>query len=500
MVQDHRPILQVREIHKVFPGTKALSNVSMEFHAGEVHAVVGENGAGKSTLMNILSGVFPPTEGQIILEGEEVRFQSPRQAQEKGIAIVHQELSLCPHLTVGENMFIGRLPRSRLGFVDRNKLREDAKKMLEAFKADIDPDDLAGDLSISEQQVVEIAKALTMDCKVLILDEPTSAITESEANNLFEVIRELRGKGICIIYISHRIKEIFSISDRISVLRDGHYIGTYHTEEMTPDRVVQLMVGRELKNIYPPKSTRGKKEILRVENLSREGVFHQIRFTLYEKEVLGIFGLVGAGRTEMSRALCGIDPKDSGQVWLDGKPVAIDSVSQAIQQGIVYLTEDRKNQGLFLDLSVKRNIVSSNLQAVSSGLFIDPVKEKKMAEHFSEKLNVKTPSLDQSIGSLSGGNQQKAMIAKWLSTHPKVLLLDEPTRGIDVGAKSEIYKMLRELADDGKGIIVISSELPEVIGICDRVLVMHQGRIVGEVSGERINEEEIIRLASGIVA
>lgn len=500
MVKENRLILQVKDIHKVFPGTKALSKVSLEFYAGEVHAVVGENGAGKSTLMNILSGVFPPTEGQILLEGEEVQFQNPRQARERGIAIVHQELSLCPHLTVGENMFIGRLPKSKLGLIDRNKLREEAKGVLRRFKADIDPDDLVGDLSISEQQVAEIAKALTMDCKVLILDEPTSAITESEANNLFQVIDELRANGISIIYISHRIKEIFMISDRISILRDGRYIGTYRAEEVTSDQVVQLMVGRELKNIYPPKSTGGKKEILRVENLSREGVFHQIRFTLYEKEVLGIFGLMGAGRTEMSRALCGIDHKDSGQVWLNGEPVVIDSVNQAKRQGIVYLTEDRKTQGLFLDFSVKRNIVSSNLQAVSSGLFIDPVREKEVAKHFSEKLNVKTPSLDQSIGSLSGGNQQKAMIAKWLSTNPKVLIMDEPTRGIDVGAKSEIYKMLRGLADEGKGIIVISSELPEVIGMCDRVLVMHQGRIVGEVSGEEINEEKIIRMASGIVA
>lgn len=497
MLNNH-PILQVKEIHKEFPGTKALSNVSLEFYKGEVHAVMGENGAGKSTLMNILSGVFPPTEGQIILEGKTVQFQNPRQAQEMGIAIVHQELSLCPHLTVGENMFIGRLPKSSLGFIDRKKLREDTKRALENFKADIDPDDLVGNLSISEQQVVEIAKALTMDCKILILDEPTSAITETEANRLFEVIEKLKANGISIIYISHKFKEIFMISNRISVLRDGHYIGTYRTEEVTSDQVVQLMVGRELKNIYPPKSTPGKEEILRVENLSRKGAFYQIRFSLYEKEVLGIFGLMGAGRTEMSRALCGIDPKDSGQVWLNGKPVAIDSVNQAKQQGIVYLTEDRKAQGLFLEMSIKRNIVSSNLKTVCTGLFIDPVKENEVATRFSTMLNVKTPSVDQTIGSLSGGNQQKAMIAKWLSTNPKVMIMDEPTRGIDVGAKSEIYKLLRGFADEGRGVIVISSELPEIIGLCDRVLVMHQGKIVGEVTGERMNEEEIMRLASGI--
>lgn len=500
MPKDNQPVLRVKGIDKVFPGTKALSDVSMEFYKGKVHAIVGENGAGKSTLMNILSGVFPPTKGQIFLEGQEVKFQNPRQAQEMGIAIVHQELSLCPHLSVSENIFIGRLPKSKWGFIDRKKLREDASKILSNFKAEIDPEDLAGNLSVSEQQIVEIAKALTMDCKVLILDEPTSALTESEANNLFELIAELKDKGISIIYISHKLKEIFMISDHISVLRDGHYIGTYPAKEVTPDQVVQYMVGRELKNIYPPKSTPGKKEILRVKNLSKSGVFNQISFSLYEKEILGIFGLIGAGRTEMSRALCGIDPKDSGEVWLNGNPIVMDTINQAKQHGVVYLTEDRKTQGLFLDMSIKRNIVSSNLQAVSSGLFIDPDKEKNTATHFSKMLNVKTRDINQHVVSLSGGNQQKTMIAKWLSLNPKVIIMDEPTRGIDVGAKSEIYKLLRRFVNEGRGVIVISSELPEVIGLCDRVLVMHHGRIVGQVTDEQINEEEIIRLASGIGA
>jgi ribose transport system ATP-binding protein len=494
------PVLRVKGIDKVFPGTKALSNVSMEFHHGEVHAIVGENGAGKSTLMNILSGVFPPTKGQIFLEGKEVQFQNPRQAREMGIAIVHQEFSLCPHLTVSENIFIGRLPKSKLGWIDRKKLKEEARKILNHFNTNIDPEDLAGNLSVSEQQIVEIAKSLTMNCKVLILDEPTSALTESEASSLFEWIRELKKQGISIIYISHKLKEIFMISDKISILRDGHYIGTYQTDEVTSDRVVQFMVGRELKKIYPSKSTPGRKEILRVKNLSSRGFFNNISFSLFENEILGIFGLIGAGRTEMSRSLCGIDPKDTGKVWMNEKPVVINTINQAKQHGIVYLTEDRKTQGLFLDMSVRRNIVSSHLQAVTSGLFIDPHKEKNIARHFSKVLNIKTNDVDQTVSSLSGGNQQKTMIAKWLSLNPTVIVMDEPTRGIDVGAKAEIYNLLRRFVREGRGVIVISSELPEVIGLCDRVLVMHHGEIAGQVTGEQINEEKIIRLASGIGA
>lgn len=493
-----KPILEVKGIHKQFPGTKALSNVSLTIHKGQVHTLMGENGAGKSTLMNILSGVFSPTEGEIILDGQTVKFQNPKHAREMGISIVHQELSLCPHLTVAENMFMGRLPKTKLGFMDKKRLRKETQKALSQFKSDISPDDLVSELSISEQQVVEIAKALTLDCKVLILDEPTSAITETEAASLFEVIANLKMKGIAIIYISHKFKEIFMISDCLSILRDGHYIGTYSTDEVTSDKVVQLMVGRELQNIYPPKSVPGEKQLLRVENLSKKGLFEGISFSLNQKEVIGIFGLMGSGRTESMRALCGIDPKSSGQFWLNKEPITMNNINQAKNHGVVYLTEDRKSQGLFLEMSITRNIVSSDLGSVSSGMFMEVKKENDISERYSKLLNVKTPSVNQKIGSLSGGNQQKAMIAKWLWTNPKVMIMDEPTRGIDVGAKSEIYRLLREFADEGKGVIVISSELPEIIGVCDRVLVMHQGRIVGEVAGEQMNEQEIMKLASGI--
>nr|WP_272899233.1 sugar ABC transporter ATP-binding protein [Caldalkalibacillus salinus] len=475
-----------------------MTDVNLDIYAGEVHALMGENGAGKSTLMNILSGVFPPSEGQILLEGREITLENPKDAQEKGIAIVHQELSLCPDLSVSENIYMGRMPVNQFGIVNQRKLYQQTKELLAMFKTKIDPSTPIGELSVSEQQVVEIAKALSFDCKVLILDEPTSAITESEANRLFEVMLSLKQKGIALVYISHKFNEIFSIADRISVLRDGHDVGSDVTPNLTPDKVVSMMVGRELTDTYPDKVGATEKELLRVEKLEKEGVFHDIQFSLYQNEILGIFGLMGAGRTEMVRALCGIDDKDDSQVWINEKQVDIHNINEAKKHGLVYLTEDRKSQGLFLDMTIKGNIISADLNAVSAKGFIQRQRESQRAQEYAHMLNVKMQSVNQDIGSLSGGNQQKALIGKWLSIQPQILILDEPTRGIDVGAKAEIYKLLRSLSTEGKGVMVISSELPEIIGLCDRVLVMHEGAIVGEVQKDGLNEKDIMTLASGI--
>jgi ribose transport system ATP-binding protein len=499
MGHSHNPVLRIEGIHKEFPGTKALTDVSIDFYAGEVHTIMGENGAGKSTLMNILSGVFPPTEGKIYLEGQPITLQNPRHARDMGISIVHQELSLCPHLTVSENMFIGRLPKTSRGLIDRKKLFQETRDRLKLFHSDIHPDDIVGELSVSQQQIIEISKALTSHCKVLILDEPTSAMTEQEAAHLFDIIADLKKQGIAILYISHKFKEIFEISNKISILRDGHFIGTYPRKDLLPDQVVNLMVGRDIKQIYPEKNPDIGPTIFRVENATKKGVFHQIHFQLHQGEVLGIFGLMGAGRTELARSLCGIDEMDSGQIWIEQEKVKLKTVNDAIQKGLVYLSEDRKTEGLFMDRSIKQNIVAANLKAIADRVFVNAAKEEKLAQSFSSLLKVRYSHLDQKIHGLSGGNQQKVMIAKWLSLSPKIMIMDEPTRGIDVGAKAEIYQLLRSFANEGKGVIVISSELPEIIGVCDRILVMHQGEILGELTENQMTEEEIMKYASGIV-
>ncbi len=490
-------LLEVKNITKVFPGTTALSNVRLEVRQGEVHALCGENGAGKSTLMNIIGGVFPPTSGEIFFDGKRIAPKSPKEAQDIGIGFVHQELSLCPHLSAAENIYMGRLP-IKGGIIDAKKLYEDADAVLSQLNAGFKSSVLVSELTVSEQQLVEIAKSVSLNCKLLILDEPTSSLTDKETTRLFELVKELREKGISMLYISHRMAEIFEICDRVSVFKDGTYVTTMNTSEINSDDIIKAMVGRELGTLYPPKSSKIEDEnpILTVQNISGS-LFHNISFNLRRGEILGFAGLVGAGRSEVMRGLCAIDGVPDGKITLNGKDQKFKTYRDAISAGICYLTEDRKTQGLFLEMSIRQNMSSANLDGVSSGMWLDRKKENKMVGEYVKQLAIKIPGVEYSISSLSGGNQQKCLVGKWLSLNPKVIIMDEPTRGIDVGAKSEIHNLLRKLAEEGVGVIVVSSELPEVIGVSDRVAVMHEGELAGFLEGDNVSEENIMKLASG---
>ena len=490
-------LLEARAITKRFPGTVALDGAQLQLEAGEMHAVVGENGAGKSTLMKIVSGVYQADAGSLYLQGRPIAPANPRAALDLGIAIVHQELSVVPDLTVAENIFPGRLPTNRLGFVRFGDLFERARRILADLQVDINPRALVGTLSIANQQLVEIAKALSLQCQVLILDEPTSALTEREAEVLFGLLARLKASGVGILYISHKLSEIFAHADRVTVLRDGQYIGTRRIAETTPDEIIRMMVGRELGDFYPPRARARGRPLLEVRDLALPGSAARCSFTLYAGEVLGISGLIGSGRTELARAIFGADLRAGGQILLDGQPLSVHSPAQAIAGGLGYLPEDRKQAGLFLDMAIKLNIAATNLRAVTRGGFVSPALERDLAEQYVRQLNISTPSIDQEVRRLSGGNQQKALVAKWLAIKPRVLIVDEPTRGIDVGAKREIHYLLRELANQEVGVVMISSELPEILGMSDRVLVMHGGAIVAELDGQTATEEQIMLYASG---
>jgi ribose transport system ATP-binding protein len=493
-------VLEVKGIDKSFPGTKALSKVNFQLRKGEIHAVVGENGAGKSTLMNVIDGVYTPDAGEIYINGHKVHIKDPLTAQKMGIGFVHQEIALCPDVTVAENLYMASINASKALLVNYKELYAKTAQALESLHY-VDPHKKVGELSISNQQVVEIAKALTLDCRILILDEPTAVLTESETEALFQIMRKLRDQGISIIYISHRMAEVFGQCDRVSVLRDGHYIGTYNVAQTTSTEVVNMMVGREIGDLYPAKAGRpgGTPEVLlQVRDFSNEGRFQDVSFELFEGEILGFSGLVGAGRSELAKAICGLYPKKTGEVIFKGSRLNLRNYDDAIQQGIVYLTEDRKTEGLFLEMPINSNISAMNLKQVSSRGLIDGKLIQTLTRRLADKLNIKCHALTQLVSSLSGGNQQKVLIAKLLSVNPAIIIMDEPTRGIDVGAKSEIHRLLRELANQGIGVIMISSELPEVIGMCDRVLVMHEGRQCDIISGDQITEERIIHLASGM--
>ncbi|NLE26170.1 MAG: sugar ABC transporter ATP-binding protein [Clostridiaceae bacterium] len=490
-------ILKVEGISKSFPGTKALSEVRIDVHAGEVHALVGENGAGKSTLMNIISGVFPPDEGKICFMGKDVIFGSPREAQNAGIGFVHQELALCQHISVAENLYMDNLPVKFMGIVDWKRLYKNTKRNLEPFKCDINPNDLIKTLNVGEQQIVEIAKSLSLNCKLLILDEPTSSLSETETQTLFRIIKQLKERGLGILYISHRMAEIFEVCDRVTVFRDGKFINTFNITETNPHQIVSCMVGRNLDNLYPHKSKNIGPVMLEVKGLTKKGVFRDINFSLRKGEILGITGLIGAGRTEVARAICAIDSKDEGEVYLEEKKVVFKDYGDAIKHGVCYLTEDRKHQGIFYNMNIKDNINAANVDGISNNLIVTQDRENELASEYVKKLNIKIVDLKQKMSSLSGGNQQKAMLARWLSVNPRLIFMDEPTRGIDVGAKSEIHNMLRDLANEGIGIVLISSELPEIIGMCDRVIVMHEGQVSGEVESEELSEKKLILLASG---
>lgn len=493
-------VLRVQNICKAFPGTQALSDVSFDLRKGEVHALVGENGAGKSTMMNIISGVLTADSGEILLYDKVIKQTTPKEAQEAGIGFVHQELATCTDLTVAENVFMGRLDkfRNKIGLVDYKKLRRRTSEYLKLFNSKINPAAKVGDLKVADQQIIEIVKSLSLDCKIFILDEPTSSLTEAETNKLFKIINGLKQKGISILYISHRLEEIFKLCDRVTILRDGHYIDTLDVKTTTAEEIVKNMVGRTITSFYPNKSNKIEEAIIEAEGLTISNIFENVSFTLQKGEILGFSGLVGAGRTEVMRGLCGLYKLESGNVILHGKKLNIKSYSDAIDQGIVYLTEDRKLRGLFLNLSVKKNISASTLKKVSNKLLISNRQEVGYSNEYVKKLGIKVPDVEYKVNNLSGGNQQKVMIAKWLAADPKVFILDEPTRGIDVGAKLEIHNMLRDLANQGIGIIIVSSELPEILGMCDRVIVMHEGRVTGEVTDKEISEEKIITLASSL--
>ena len=490
-----KALLELKGITKYFPGTKALTNVDLELYRGEVHGLIGENGAGKSTLMNIIGGVLQATEGEMYFEGELQDIRSPHDAFDIGIGFVHQELSLCPHISVAENIFMGRMPRNKLNLIDYKQMRRECQALLAMFKTRFAPKTIVGDLNVAEQQIVEIVKAISFDCKLLILDEPTSSLTEIETEELFSIINMLRKKGVCILYVSHRLSEIFRICDKVTVLRDGEHKGNDKIDNIDTDRLIYMMVGRKINQLYPPRALEKGEEIFRVEGFTSEEQFKDLGFSLYRNEILGFCGLVGAGRTELMRAICGIDKSDNGHVYINNKKVAIKKYKNAIDLGLVYLTEDRKTEGLFLEFSIKRNIVSSILQKIKKAFFVDVKQEQEISESFSKRIQVKANSVNSLCNSLSGGNQQKVLFAKGLACAPKVLIVDEPTRGIDVNAKYEIYKILRELCSQGIGIIIITSDLPEAIGMSDRVVVMHEGEITGIVEGKEINEETIMRFA-----
>ena len=489
-------VLEAVGITKQFPGTRALDNVHLELYAGEVHAVMGENGAGKSTLMKILAGINTADAGEIRFEERIVAPATPLEALMLGIAIVHQELSLVPTLTVAENIFPGRLPTNGLGMVRYGELFRQAETVLQKLNVALDPRTVVEKLSVANQQLVEITKALSLNCKVLILDEPTSALTDSEANTLLLFLRRLAAEGVGILYISHKIKEVFAVADRVTVLRDGKYVGTETIHEIKPDRVIRMMVGRELGDLYPPKSETIGEPLFEVRDIRLHGSPVRNSFILRKGEVLGIAGLLGSGRSELARAISGVDPRAEGELILNGHPITVNSSRQAIQHGLGYLPEDRKAAGLFLEMSLKLNIESAVVGDVSRGGFLAPVRERTLAERYVHQLNISTPSIEQEVRRLSGGNQQKTLVAKWLAIQPKVLIVDEPTRGIDVGAKKEIYFLLRRLADNGVGVIMISSELPEILGMSDRILVMHEDEIVAEYLATKATEENIIHSAS----
>ncbi|MBY3560321.1 sugar ABC transporter ATP-binding protein [Rhizobium laguerreae] len=495
------PVLEIRNVSKHFGAVKALTEVSFSLERGEVHALCGENGAGKSTLMNIIAGVLQPTEGDVLVDGVPVKVTSPAVAQALGLGLVHQEIALCPDATVAENMFMAATNRRRSPFMNYNRLERDAQVVMNRL-APIDVRRKVGDLSISSQQLVEIAKALTLDCRVLIFDEPTAALTESETQILFAIIRDLKAQGISIIYISHRMAEIFSLCDRVTVFRDGRYVSTEKVADVTPDDVVRRMVGREITQLYPEKQAPAERTdeiILSVRDLGDGSRFTDVNFDLRKGEILGVGGLIGSGRTEIAEGICGLRLVTDGEVQLHGQRLRARSYAQAAQAGVVYLSEDRKGSGIFLDLSIAQNIAVLDLKSLTGPLgLLNSKAEADRAHNLVRRLGVRMGGIDMPVSSLSGGNQQKVAIAKQLAVNPKVILMDEPTRGIDVGAKSEIHRLLRDLARSGIGIVVISSELPELLGLCDRVLVIHEGTVAGEVEGEAMTEEAIMRLASGI--
>ncbi len=490
-------LIEVDRVRKEFPGVLALNDVSFKLKRGTVHALMGENGAGKSTLMKILAGIYHPDSGEIRLNGEKVRLQSPLDALENGIAMIHQELNLMNFMTVAENIWIRREPKNRFGLIDHAEMRRKTEALFQRLNIAIDPEVEVRHLSVANRQMVEIAKAVSYDSDILIMDEPTSALTEREVEHLFEIINDLRSHGIGIIYITHKMNELFRIADEVSVFRDGRYIGTHASSDVTRDDIIRMMVGREITQMFPKEDVPIGDVVLSVKNLRLAGVFHDVSFDVRAGEILGLAGLVGSGRSNVAETLFGVTPATSGSIAINGRPITINSPNTAIRNGMAFLTEDRKETGCFLVLGVQENMQVAVLQEqfVHGGI----VSERELGDacaSMSEKLRVKTPSMFERVENLSGGNQQKVLIGRWLLTNPKILILDEPTRGIDVGAKAEIHRLVTQLARQGVAVIMISSEMPEVLGMSDRIMVMHEGHVTGFLTRAEADQVKIMELAA----
>lgn len=493
------PFLEMRKIGKRFPGVQALNDVSFDVRPGETHVLLGENGAGKSTLIKVLSGAFPPDSGDILLDGQPVRIRTPHDAQVLGISTIYQEFNLAPDMSVADNVFLGREPMwsGALGIVDRKKLVEQTRRLLESLNTEIAPETVVSELGVAQQQMVEIAKALSFEARIIVMDEPTAVLTSREIDSLFETIEEIKRRGVAIIYISHRLGEVKAIGDRATILRDGACMGTVPVAPTPLDELVRMMVGRDLKDKFPKVRVEPGEEALRVEGLSRKGVLHGVSFHVRQGEILGIAGLIGSRRTETARAIFGADRLDSGRIFVHGRAVEIKAPADAIRSRIALVPEDRKRHGIVAYLSVRENITLAALQQFSRGGCLDLHKEKGRAEEYVSSLRIATPDLDRWVLFLSGGNQQKVVIAKWLSTNAEIFLFDEPTRGIDVGAKVEVYQLMGELVKRGAAIVMISSELPDILGMSDRILVMREGRVCGEFERQDATEAKILDCALG---
>jgi ABC-type sugar transport system ATPase subunit len=495
-VSEQPPELAVEGLTKAFPGTRALDDLSMTVEPGEVHAVIGENGAGKTTLLMILSGVYAPDSGRMLVRGEEVTFARPQDAQAARIGTVFQELSLVSRLTVAENIFASHLRTRAGGLLDRRRMRREAQELLHMLGSELRPDRTVASLDVGERQLVEIAKALSLHASVLLLDEPTSALSAQEAATLFAILDSLREQGIAIVFVSHRLAEVFDVADRITVLRDGRLVGTYLREEITPDDAVRLMVGRELAVLYPERAKETGDARLTVRGL-RSGPVGPVDLVVHAGEIVGIAGLRGAGRSTLVRALVGAAPRDAGEILVDRRKARIDRPWQSVEQGIAFVPADRKEEALFPRMSLARNVVSASLGLVTRLGIVRGAEERRLAEGLTRRLGVRARGVDQLVETLSGGNQQKAALAKWLALEPRVLVVDEPTQGIDVGAKAEIHAFLRELAERGAAVLMVSSELPELLGMCDRILVLVNGRVRAVLPAEGTSEEQVLALAAG---
>lgn len=492
-------IIELKHIRKEFPGVVALDDMSLQLKRGEVHGLIGENGAGKSTLIKTITGVNIPEKGEIFVNGEKIVFTGPADSKAKGVACVYQELNIVKELSIVDNLFMGNFVKKKSGLLDYAYMNKKAEEIMESMGQKISASEICGKLGMGQQQMVEIGRAILQDAQVIILDEPTSSLGEKEAEELFKTVNILKEKNIAVLFISHKLEEIFEICDVVTVIRDGKHISTKPSKEMTKASLIADMVGRTLDNLYPKIATTPGEVMLEVQNLTKMGQYYNVSFEARRGEILGFAGLVGAGRTEVMHGIFGSTIPDSGVVKINGQDVGIKSPQDAIKKGIAFLTEDRKQEGLVLTESIARNLSLVNIKSLRNGFFINFAKLRKQADHCVDKLKIATPSIDKNAGELSGGNQQKVVIGKWINTDAEIFIFDEPTRGIDVGAKIEVYNIMNELVKEGKVVIMISSELPEILGMCDRVIVMREGKIKGEITSEDavFNQEDIMRLAWG---